>query len=160
MDALLPVGTPLGASHFIAGQHVDIRAETKGKGFAGAMKRHGFKGQPRSHGHSLSHRSVGSIGRQGYSRVLPGKRLPGRMGGVTSIQWNCWVYRYVASLLEELLGLEDVPSGHHLSWRPIVCAFTKHFVAISYRSLQQWILLKHLMRTYLLILHINTCKRT
>jgi ribosomal protein L3 len=154
MDALLPVGTPLGASHFIAGQHVDIRAETKGKGFAGAMKRHGFKGQPRSHGHSLSHRSVGSIGRQGYARVLPGKRLPGRMGGVTSIQWNCWVYRYVASLLEELLGLEDVPSGHHLSWRPIVCVPN---ILLQFHTA---LLLKHLMRTYLLILHGNTCKRT
>jgi large subunit ribosomal protein L3 len=97
MDALVPVGTMLGASHFIAGQHVDITAKTKGKGFAGAMKRHGFKGQDRSHGHSLSHRSVGSIGAQGYSRVLPGKRMPGRMGGVKTTQNNCWVYRCARS---------------------------------------------------------------
>jgi ribosomal protein L3 len=98
-DALLPVGTHLGANHFVAGQHVDIVAHTKGKGFQGVMKKHGFKGQPRTHGHSLSHRSIGSIGRQGYSRVLPGRRMAGRMGGVKSREINCWVYRCVARVV-------------------------------------------------------------
>lgn len=47
------------------------------------MKRHGFGGQPASHGNSLSHRVMGSAGQSqgGGSRVLPGKRMPGRMGG-------------------------------------------------------------------------------
>ena len=47
------------------------------------MKRHGFAGQPASHGNSLSHRVMGSAGQSqgGGSRVLPGKRMPGRMGG-------------------------------------------------------------------------------
>jgi ribosomal protein L3 len=96
-DALLPTGTKLGASHFIPGQHVDIKALTKGKGFQGGMKKHGFKGQPRTHGVSLAHRSVGSIGMQGYARVLPGKRMPGRMGGIKAMQRNSWVARCVAS---------------------------------------------------------------
>ena len=97
-DALLPVGTALGAAHFIPGQHVDVQALTKGKGFAGVMKRHGFKGQPRTHGHSLSHRSGGAIGRQGISRVLPGQRMAGRMGGIKSVQSNCWVHRCACGL--------------------------------------------------------------
>lgn len=95
-DALLPVGTSLGASHFMAGQHVDITAHTKGKGFAGVMKRHGFAGQPASHGVSLAHRSPGAIGAQGYARVLPGKKMAGRMGGVKSMQMNAFVYRCAA----------------------------------------------------------------
>jgi ribosomal protein L3 len=100
-DALIPVGTHLGASHFVPGQHVDISADTKGKGFAGVMKRHGMKGQPRSHGASLSHRSIGSIGRQGYARVLPGRRMAGRMGGKKTTQENCWVYRCARATVYE-----------------------------------------------------------
>lgn len=92
-DALLPVGTHLTAAHFVPGQHVDIVALTKGKGFQGVMKRWGFKGQPATHGASLSHRSPGSIGQQGYARVLPGKKMAGRMGGKQRTQLNCWVYR-------------------------------------------------------------------
>ena len=47
------------------------------------MKRHGFKGQPASHGNSKTHRAMGSAGQSqgGGSRVLPGKKMPGRMGG-------------------------------------------------------------------------------
>ena len=89
----MPVGTQLGAHHFIAGQHVDITAATKGKGFQGVMKKHGFSGQPRTHGVSLAHRSTGSIGQQGYARVLPGKKMPGRMGGVKVTHKNAFVYR-------------------------------------------------------------------
>lgn len=93
-DALLPVGTQLNAAHFVAGQFVDVTGVTKGKGFQGVVKRWGMKGQARTHGHSLSHRSIGSIGMQGYSRVLPGRRMAGRMGGKRRLQLNCWVYRY------------------------------------------------------------------
>eukprot|EP00892_Ulva_mutabilis_P010249 jgi/Ulvmu1/7597/UM038_0020.1 len=92
-DALLPVGTRLNAAHFLPGQHVDVTAMTKDKGFQGVMKRWGFKGQDRTHGHSLSHRSLGSIGQQGYARVLPGKKMPGQMGKRRRVQLNCWVYR-------------------------------------------------------------------
>ena len=80
---LLGIGETITASWFQEGQYVDARANSRGMGFTGGMKRHGFKGQARSHGVSLTHRSMGSSGGgQGSgSRVLPGKRMAGRMGG-------------------------------------------------------------------------------
>ena len=80
---LLGIGETLGAGWFQEGQYVDARANSRGMGFEGGMKRHGFKGQPASHGVSLTHRSLGSSGASqgGGSRVLPGKKMPGRMGG-------------------------------------------------------------------------------
>jgi len=82
-DGLLKPGTIITANHFRVGQFVDVRADSKGKGFAGGMKRWGFSGQPASHGNSLTHRAMGSAGQSqgGGSRVLPGKRMAGRMGG-------------------------------------------------------------------------------
>ena len=82
-SGLLGIGQMIGASWFLEGQFLDARADCKGKGFTGGMKRWGFKGQPRTHGHSKSHRSMGSAGgSQGSgSRVLPGKKMAGRMGG-------------------------------------------------------------------------------
>ena len=61
-DALLPVGHELRASHFVAGQFVDVTGTSIGKGFQGVMKRWGFAGQPASHGNSLAHRAAGSTG--------------------------------------------------------------------------------------------------
>ncbi|WFD08311.1 hypothetical protein MVES1_003683 [Malassezia vespertilionis] len=81
-DALVPLGTKLSAAHFVPGQEVDVRAITRGKGFAGVMKRHNFAGGNATHGASLAHRTPGSIGNnQDPGRVFPGKRMPGRMGG-------------------------------------------------------------------------------
>lgn len=82
-EGLPPVGAPIGAGWFRVGQFVDARATSRGMGFAGGMKRHGFSGQPASHGNSLTHRAMGSAGAsQGSgSRVLPGKKMAGRMGG-------------------------------------------------------------------------------
>ncbi|KAF2710636.1 mitochondrial 54S ribosomal protein YmL9 [Pleomassaria siparia CBS 279.74] len=76
------VGEEIGAGWFSEGGWVDVRGVSRGMGFAGGMKRHGFSGQPASHGQSLMHRGMGSAGgSQGSgSRVLPGKRMPGRMG--------------------------------------------------------------------------------
>jgi large subunit ribosomal protein L3 len=61
-DALLDVGSRISAEHFVAGQLVDISGVTQGKGFAGAMKRWGFRGLRATHGVSVSHRSHGSTG--------------------------------------------------------------------------------------------------
>ncbi|RAK71532.1 mitochondrial 54S ribosomal protein uL3m [Aspergillus fijiensis CBS 313.89] len=79
---LLPVGKLVNADWFKVGQYVDARSNSKGKGFAGVMKRHGFGGQDRSHGVSLTHRSLGSAGpsQGGGSRVYPGKKMAGNMG--------------------------------------------------------------------------------
>ncbi|KFA68681.1 hypothetical protein S40285_02645 [Stachybotrys chlorohalonatus IBT 40285] len=81
-DGLLPVGVQLRPDWFKLGQYVDVRSKSRGMGFAGGMKRHGFKGQEASHGNSKNHRTIGSVGpSQGSgSRVLPGKKMPGRMG--------------------------------------------------------------------------------
>ena len=65
-----------------AGQKADITGISKGKGFAGSMKRHNFKGQGASHGAHKVHRAPGSIGACATpARVFKGKRMPGRMGG-------------------------------------------------------------------------------
>lgn len=79
---LVPVGTTLRADHFVVGQFVDARVNSRGMGFTGVMKRHGFHGQDRSHGVSLTHRSLGSSGpgQGGGSRVYPGKKMAGRSG--------------------------------------------------------------------------------
>lgn len=81
-EGLLPVGVQLQPDWFHVGQRVDVRSHSRGQGFAGGMKRHGFSGQGASHGNSKNHRTGGSVGpSQGSgSRVLPGKKMPGRMG--------------------------------------------------------------------------------
>jgi len=79
--AAYTLGQTLNASVFEKGEHVDVEGITKGRGFAGIIKRHGFKGGHASHGPTMG-REPGSIGSSAYpSRVIKGKRLPGRMGG-------------------------------------------------------------------------------
>lgn len=65
---------------FSPGQIVDVTGTSIGRGFTGAMKRHGFSGQRDSHGVSLMHRAIGSIGSSDIARVFPGKRMAGRHG--------------------------------------------------------------------------------
>ncbi len=80
-DAVVDVGAELTADHFLEGQLVDVTGETIGKGFAGAMKRHGFHGLRASHGVSISHRSHGSTGNsQDPGKVWKGKKMAGQMG--------------------------------------------------------------------------------
>jgi large subunit ribosomal protein L3 len=80
-DAVLEVGASLSAAHFVAGQYVDVVGTSKGKGFAGAMKRHNFGGLRASHGVSISHRSHGSTGNsQEPGKVWKGKKMAGHMG--------------------------------------------------------------------------------
>ena len=76
------VGQELDASTFEAGQSVDVSGNTKGKGFAGVMKRHGFAGISASHGAHRNHRKPGSIGACATpGRIFKGLRMAGRMGG-------------------------------------------------------------------------------
>lgn len=87
-------GTYLSAAHFVPGQQIDVRANSRGKGFQGVMKRHGFKGLRASHGVSISHRSHGSTGQnQDPGRVFPGKKMAGRMGGKQATVHNLEVLR-------------------------------------------------------------------
>jgi large subunit ribosomal protein L3 len=77
------LGQELTAETFEAGQLIDVSGKTKGKGFAGVMKRHGFHGLRASHGVERKHRSPGSIGGCATpGRVFKGVRMAGRMGGV------------------------------------------------------------------------------
>jgi large subunit ribosomal protein L3 len=77
------LGQEVTAETFAAGQAVDVTGRTKGKGFAGVMKRHGFGGLRASHGVERKHRSPGSIGACATpGRVFKGVRMAGRMGGV------------------------------------------------------------------------------
>jgi large subunit ribosomal protein L3 len=76
----LEIGTIVTADLFKKGEHVDVTGVSKGKGFAGVVKRHHFRGGPATHG-SMFHREPGSIGSSSWpSRVWKGKRLPGHMG--------------------------------------------------------------------------------
>jgi large subunit ribosomal protein L3 len=80
--AAYEVGQELTVSVFEAGQHVDAIATSKGKGFAGGMKRHNFKGQGGGHGNHKHHRAPGSIGACATpGRVFKGTKMAGRMGG-------------------------------------------------------------------------------
>lgn len=80
-DAGLEAGAELKVDMFEAGERVDVTGTSKGKGFAGTVKRHNFRTQDASHGNSVSHRAPGSIGQnQSPGRVFKGKRMSGHMG--------------------------------------------------------------------------------
>ncbi|MDE1906072.1 MAG: 50S ribosomal protein L3 [Rhodospirillales bacterium] len=80
-DALLEPGAVLSAAHFSVGQFVDVAGITKGKGFAGGMKRWNFAGLEASHGVSISHRSLGSTGnRQDPGKTFKNKKMAGHLG--------------------------------------------------------------------------------
>jgi len=77
----ITVGSELKVDRFAAGQYVDVTGLTKGKGFAGTIKRHHFAGQDATHGNSVSHRVPGSIGqRQTPGKVFKGKKMCGHLG--------------------------------------------------------------------------------
>ena len=80
-DAVLELGDEITADHFVSGQMVDVTGTSIGKGFAGAMKRHNFRGLRASHGVSVSHRAHGSTGHcQDPGRVFKGKKMAGHLG--------------------------------------------------------------------------------
>ena len=74
-------GAKIDASVFETGDTIDVTGTSKGKGFQGVVRRHGFKGSPASHGHKDQLRMPGSIGATGPQRVFKGTRMGGRMGG-------------------------------------------------------------------------------
>ena len=82
-DLGLSAGASIGVDQFQAGQKVDVSGTSKGKGFAGVIKRWNFSHQDNSHGNSLSHRAPGSIGQcQTPGRDFKGKKMAGQMGNV------------------------------------------------------------------------------
>ncbi len=83
VDAMPEIGASIDVSVFVPGDVVAVSAISKGKGFQGVVKRHGFHGGPRSHGQKNKERAPGSIGGGGRAggRVVKGMRMAGRMGG-------------------------------------------------------------------------------
>lgn len=75
------LGDKIDVSIFQPGERIMVSGTTKGRGFAGVMKRHGFHGQPATHGTKHDHRRSGSIGSTDLQRVVKGKKMAGRMGG-------------------------------------------------------------------------------
>ena len=87
------VGQQLTVLQFVPGDRVKVTGNSKGRGFQGVVKRHGFTGRPGGHGHPLS-RNPGSIGPgTNPSRVIKGKKLPGQMGGTRTSVRNIQVVR-------------------------------------------------------------------
>jgi large subunit ribosomal protein L3 len=113
--ACIEPGTPITARHFIPGQYLDVIGTSIGKGFQGAMKRHGFGGLPASHGVSLTHRSLGATGqRQDPGRVFKGKRMPGRMGGERTTVQSLRLER--VDCKRNLLFVSGPVPGHTGNW--------------------------------------------
>ncbi len=91
--AELEPGQELTVEQFEAGDRIKVTGTSKGRGFQGVVKRHGFSGRPGGHGHPMS-RNPGSMGPgTDPSRVIKGKRLPGQMGGVRSTVRNLRVVK-------------------------------------------------------------------
>ena len=90
----IEIGSEIKVDIFEAGQKVDVRGRTIGKGFQGGVKRHNFKMQDATHGNSISHRAPGSIGQcQTPGRVFKGKKMAGHMGNVQRSAQNLEVVR-------------------------------------------------------------------
>ena len=88
------VGQQIGVDVLVDGELVDVTSVSKGKGFAGAMKRHGFAGQRASHGAHKVHRKPGAVGQCATpSRIFKGKKMPGRMGATKVTTMNLTVVK-------------------------------------------------------------------
>ena len=93
-DEELEEGQTLTVEVFEEGERVDIVGKSKGRGFAGVVKRYGFSGGPKTHGQSDRHRAPGSIGAGSTpGRVFKGKKMPGRMGNENVTSQNLLVSR-------------------------------------------------------------------
>ena len=109
-ENIINIGTAVNVSHFEKGQFVDVTSISKGKGFAGAMKRHNFSGLRASHGVSISHRAHGSTGQnQDPGKVFKGKKMAGHMGDKLRTMQNIEIIK--ADLENELLYLKGSIPG-------------------------------------------------
>ncbi|WP_376689881.1 50S ribosomal protein L3 [Wenzhouxiangella sp. EGI_FJ10409] len=120
----LEIGTELTVERFEAGQKVDVTGITKGKGFAGVVKRHNFRTQDATHGNSLAHRAPGSIGQcQTPGRVFKGKKMAGHMGDERQTTLNLQVVRVDAERnLLLIRGAVPGATGGHVMIRPSIKA--------------------------------------
>ncbi len=116
------VGAELTVGQFEPGQRVDVQGVSKGKGYAGTIKRWNFRGQDATHGNSISHRVPGSIGQnQTPGRVFKGKKMSGHLGNVNVTTQNLEVVRVDAERnLLLLKGAVPGPAGGDVYIRPSV----------------------------------------
>ena len=114
-DTELKSGDQLNASHFQEGQFIDVSGFTKGKGFAGVMKRHNFSGLRASHGVSVSHRSAGSTGQcQDPGKVFKGKKMAGQYGDVHKTLQNLQVVKIDAA--KNIICVKGATPGARGTW--------------------------------------------
>jgi large subunit ribosomal protein L3 len=120
----LKVGTELSAALFSVGQKVSVAGTSKGKGFAGPVKRHNFAMQDATHGNSISHRAHGSTGQcQDPGRVFKGKKMAGQMGNVRVTTKNLEVVQ-IDTEKELLLIKGSVPGapGGDVIVKPVIAS--------------------------------------
>lgn len=118
------IGGELTVERFEPGQKVDVTGTSKGKGFAGVVKRHNFRTQDATHGNSLAHRAPGSIGQcQTPGRVFKGKKMAGHMGDARETTLNLQVVRVDPERnLILIRGAVPGAAGGHVMIRPSIKA--------------------------------------
>ncbi|VAV94419.1 LSU ribosomal protein L3p (L3e) [hydrothermal vent metagenome] len=125
-EAMIEVGEEITANHYFEGQFVDVCGTSIGKGFAGAMKRHNFKGLEATHGISISHRSHGSTGQcQDPGKVFKGKKMAGHMGAAKVTTQNLQVMKTDAD--RGLIMIKGAVPGSKGGWVTIKDAVKKPF---------------------------------
>ena len=123
-ENLIEVGAEITAEHYAAGQFVDVSGTSIGKGFAGAMKRHNFKGLRATHGVSVSHRSHGSTGQcQSPGKVFKGKKMAGHMGAAKVTTQNLQVVK--TDLGRGLIMIKGAVPGSKGGWVTVKDAVKK-----------------------------------
>ena len=121
-DSLPAVGSTLSIDTFSVGEFVNVTGSSKGKGYAGAIKRHGFSSQRTSHGNSVSHRAIGSTGMcQDPGRVFKGKKMSGHLGAVKRTTRNLQVIEIDgANMLIMVKGSVPGNNGSEVVLKPSV----------------------------------------
>ena len=125
-DNLIEVGEEITADHYFEGQFVDVTGTSIGKGFAGGMKLHNFRGLEATHGVSISHRAHGSTGQcQDPGRVFKGKKMAGHMGAARVTTQNLQVVRTDSD--RGLIMIKGAVPGSKGGWVTIKDAVKKPF---------------------------------
>ncbi len=125
-DNLIGVGEEITADHYFEGQFVDVCGTSIGKGFAGGMKRHNFRGLEATHGVSISHRAHGSTGQcQDPGKVFKGKKMAGHMGAARVTTQNLQVVRTDSD--RGLIMVKGAVPGSKGGWVTIKDAVKKPF---------------------------------
>jgi large subunit ribosomal protein L3 len=123
-ENMIDVGEEITADHYFAGQYVDISGTSIGKGFAGGMKRHNFRGLEATHGVSISHRSHGSTGQcQDPGKVFKGKKMAGHLGSARVTVQNLEVVKTDAE--RGLIMVKGAVPGSKGGWVTIKDAVKK-----------------------------------